>query len=201
MGIAMKTHLLFLSLIAAVSLHAAPKVDQPAPAFTLKDTAGKEVSLADYKGKFVVLEWINYGCPFVQKHYVSKNLPGLQKEFTEKGVVWLAICSSAPGKQGNLSAADIEKLSKQYGANFSAYLIDENGAVGREYDAKTTPEMYVINPEGVLIYKGAIDDKPTAKVDDVQGASNYVQNALNAALAGQPIPTKETKSYGCSVKY
>lgn len=197
----MKTHLLFLSLLAAVSLHAAPQIGKPAPAFTLKDTAGKEVSLADYKGKYVVLEWINYGCPFVQKHYVSKNMQNLQKEYTGKDVVWLSICSSAAGKQGNLSAADIEKKNQEYGANFSAYLIDDNGAVGREYDAKTTPEMYVVNPEGVLIYKGAIDDKPTAKPEDVKGASNYVQTALNAALAGEPIPVTETKPYGCSVKY
>jgi len=198
----MKTLFAFAAtVILAANAFAGPGVGQPAPNFTLKDTAGKEVKLSDYQGKYVVLEWVNYGCPFVKKHYNSHNMQNLQKEFTGKGVVWLSICSSAPGKQGNMSPQDAAATSKDFGWAGTSYLIDADGAVGKLYDARTTPDMYVIDPKGVLIYKGAIDDQPTPDPASLNGANNYVKEALDEALAGKPVATSTTKSYGCSVKY
>ncbi|MCF8267400.1 MAG: thioredoxin family protein [Ignavibacteriales bacterium] len=198
-----KINSFFLLLIALALVIQAQdaKIDEAAPAFKLKDSKGKEHSLSDFKGKFVVLEWINYDCPFVKKHYDSGNMQKLQKEFTEKGVVWLAICSSAPGKQGNFSNEEITKRSADHNAAFSAYLIDENGETGKKYGAKTTPHMYVINPEGILIYAGGIDDKPSTDKSDIDGAKNYVAAALNSGLNGKQVEVKLSKPYGCSVKY
>lgn len=176
-------------------------VGQTAPDFTLSDAAGKSHSLSLYKGKYVVLEWINFDCPFVRKHYNSGNIPRLQKEMMEKGVVWIGICSSASGKQGYFEGKELTERLKSEGFSANAYLIDSDGNVGRMYGAKTTPHMYVINPEGSLVYAGAIDDKPTTKLDDVKGATNYIVAALQAAMAGKEIATKSTVSYGCSVKY
>ena len=193
-----------ISLIVANSFTAAfaqLEVGKPAPDFTLKDTAGKEVKLSDYKGKFVVLEWVNYGCPFVKKHYGVKNMQKLQKEFTDKGAVWLSICSSAPGKQGNMPPAEAAAETKALGAASTAYLIDEDGKVGNLYGARTTPEMYIVDPTGKLVYQGAIDDRSSPDPATLEGATNYVKVALTEAMAGKPVTTPVTKSYGCSVKY
>lgn len=190
-----------LLTVAAATASAAAKVDSPAPAFTLKDSNGKEHSLEDFKGKYVVLEWVNYDCPFVRKHYRSGNMQKLQTAYTDKDVVWLSICSSAPGKQGHFEGEDLTARIAEEKAVPTAYLVDADGSVGKEYDAKTTPHMYVINPEGVLIYAGAIDDKASTDVDDVRGAKNHVAAALDAAMAGKTIAVKSSKPYGCSVKY
>lgn len=192
--------LLALSL-PAVGTGADPVIGEPAPAFTLQDTAGRAHSLADYKGKWVVLEWVNYDCPFVGKHYNSGNMPALQKEYTGKGVVWLAVNSSAPGKQGNFTNDVIQARSSKYGAAHSAYLLDPAGTVGRAYGAKTTPHMYVISPAGKLLYAGGIDDRATTDVADIQGAKNYLRAALDEAMAGKPVTTPVATPYGCSVKY
>ena len=177
------------------------KVDQPAPNFTLLDNNGKKYSLSDFKGKYVVLEWVNFDCPFVRKHYNSGNMQSLQRTYTEKGVVWLSICSSAPGKQGYFEGEQLNERIKKVKASPTAYLVDADGTVGKTYEAKTTPHMYVINPEGVLIYAGGIDNIPSTDIDDIGKATNYVQNVMDAALAGKTVPVKATRSYGCSVKY
>ncbi|PWT96244.1 MAG: thioredoxin family protein [Candidatus Melainabacteria bacterium] len=174
---------------------------KPAPQFTLTDTNGKVHKLSDYKGKFVVLEWFNQGCPFVKKHYGSGNMQRMQKEYTEKGVVWLSICSSAPGKQGNYSPQEHNAMFKEKEASPTAILLDPEGTVGRLYDAKTTPDMFVINPKGILIYSGAIDDQPDTDPSSILAAHNYVRQALDQALAGASVKVAVTKSYGCSVKY
>jgi peroxiredoxin len=176
-------------------------VGQPAPDFTLTDTMGQSHMLSALKGKFVVLEWSNYDCPFVKKHYGTGNMQKLQKTYTEKDVVWLTINSSAPGKQGNYPPEKWNEMIKEKGSAATAVLLDPDGTIGRLYGAKTTPHMFVINPEGVLIYKGAIDDQPSFKPETVTGAKNYVAAALDAAMAGKPVETPSTQSYGCSVKY
>ena len=188
-------------LVAAGTAVAAPSVGQPAPEFTLTDSNGQSHNLSDFKGKFVVLEWLNHGCPFVKKHYDGGNMQGLQKEYTGKDVVWLSIASSAPGKQGNMSPEETNKTKEEKGAAPTAVLIDEDGTVGKLYDAKVTPELFVINPEGTLIYAGAIDDKKSVDAADVAGARNYVKQALDEAMAGNPVSTPQTEAYGCGVKY
>ena len=178
-----------------------PAVGSPAPALTLTDTKGKQHNLADYKGKHVVLEWVNFGCPFVKKHYESGNMQATQKKAVEKGVVWLSVCSSADGKQGHMEAAEWNEEFTARKMASTAVLIDESGAVGKTYGAKTTPHMYIVNPDGVLIYKGAIDDKPSTNKDDIPGARNHVLAALDESMAGKPVSTVSTTPYGCSVKY
>ncbi len=180
---------------------AEPSVGSPAPAFTLTDTKGKQHNLADFKGKYVVLEWVNFGCPFVKKHYESGNMQATQNKAVDKGVVWLSVCSSAKFKQGNMSAADWNEEIADRKMASTAVLIDESGEVGRAYGAKTTPHMYIVNPDGVLIYRGAIDDKPNTNKDDIPGARNYVLAALDESMAGKPVSTASTTPYGCSVKY
>jgi len=177
------------------------KTNQPAPDFTLTDTQGKSHSLKDFKGKYVVLEWVNFGCPFVKKHYDSGNMQKLQKQYTDKDVVWLSICSSAAGKQGHYSAEEAEKMRTEHKSNQTAYLIDESGEVGKTYGARTTPHMFVIDPQGKLIYQGAIDSIRSTDKADVDKADNYVEMALDAAMAGDSIAKQETQPYGCSVKY
>jgi len=193
------TAFVFATIIGTVL--AAPQTGQPAPEFTLTDSNGKSHKLSDFKGKFVVLEWLNHGCPFVKKHYDGGNMQGLQKEYTGKDVVWLSIASSAPGKQGHMSPEETNKAKEEKGSAATAILIDEDGTVGKLYDAKVTPELYVINPEGTLVYMGAIDDKKSVDAADVAGAKNYVKQALDEALAGNPVSEPATEAYGCSVKY
>jgi peroxiredoxin len=176
-------------------------VGKAAPNFTLTDTTGKKWKLSDQKGKVVVLEWFNHGCPFVKKHYDSGNMQKLQKEYTGKGVVWLAINSSAKGKQGNATPAEHDKVFKEKNAAPTAVLIDEDGTVGKEYKAKTTPDMYVIDKKGKLVYAGAIDDKSGVDQAEIATAKNYVKSALDELLSGKTVTVAETKSYGCSVKY
>jgi peroxiredoxin len=189
-----------LALTVAVA-GASPDVGKAAPDFTGVDTKGIKHSLADLRGKTVILEWTNNGCPYVKKHYGSGNMQSLQKEETAKGIVWLTIASSASGEQGNLSPADHDALVKQEGAAPTAVILDEDGTIGRAYGAQTTPHMFIITPDGTLAYKGAIDDKPTADVADITGARNYVRNALDQIAAGKPVDPAVTRAYGCSVKY
>ncbi|TXH29295.1 MAG: thioredoxin family protein [Elusimicrobia bacterium] len=192
--------LLGLSLLA-VSLSAEVKTGRPAPDFTLSDVEGKERSLAEHKGQWVVLEWVNHGCPFVRKHYDEGNMQALQKEFTARGVRWLSVCSSAKGKQGHMSPVEWRDTIKSKGSAATAVLLDANGNVGRLYGAKTTPHMFVIDPKGVLVYQGAIDDTPSADPADIPNSTNYVRSVLNQGLSAKPISHSETKPYGCSVKY
>jgi alkyl hydroperoxide reductase subunit AhpC len=188
-------------LVLATSLAWAARIGDPAPNFTATDTNGQTHKLSDYAGKFVVLEWHNRGCPYTQKHYNSGNMENLQREWTGRGVIWLTVISSAPGKQGFVTASDENAYVKQVNAAPTAVLLDPTGAVGHLYDAKTTPHMFIINPQGTLIYNGAIDDRPTADRSDINGAKNYVSAALGEALAGKPVTTPTTRPYGCSVKY
>ncbi len=200
----------FVSLALAFSGCRDPELDarstgligNPAPAIELSDSNGATVQLADYKGKFVVLEWINFDCPFVRKHYdKSTNMQSLQKKYTAQGVVWLSINSSAPGKQGHFDSAEINKRMQAKGSAATAYLLDPDGTVGRAYGAQTTPHMYIIDPKGVVLYQGAIDSNSSASADTIPEATNYVSQGLDEALAGKAVSTPTTKSYGCSVKY
>lgn len=196
-----RTPLVMLVVALFCGVAFAAKAGDAAPDFTVADSNGKMHKLSDYKGKFVVLEWHNQGCPYVKKHYNSGNMQKLQKEWTAKGVVWLTIISSAPGKQGFVSAQEQNTYMKQANAASTASLLDPNGEVGRLYSAKTTPHMFVIDPKGTVVYNGAIDDKPTADANDLAGSSNYVTTALSEATAGKAVSTPATKPYGCSVKY
>ncbi|WP_408096097.1 redoxin domain-containing protein [Peredibacter sp. HCB2-198] len=173
---------------------------EKAPTFKLTGLS-KEVSLGDYKGKIVVLEWLNHGCPFVRKHYDSGNMQALQKKYTEKGVVWFSVISSAPGKQGHVDQAGAlkEKTANKSGA--TDILLDPTGEVGKMYGAKTSPHMYIINKEGDLVYQGAIDDQPDTEKDSIATAKNYVAKALDEVLAGKKVTAHTTRSYGCAVKY
>jgi len=191
----------FFAALLMCSAAFAAKVGEPAPNFTATDSNGKTEQLAAYKGKFVVLEWHNRGCPFTEKHYTSHNMQNLQKEWTSKGVVWFTVISSAPGKQGYVTADDENAYVKQMGASPTAVLLDPSGAVGHLYDAKTTPHMFIINPDGVLIYNGAIDDKPTTDASDIPNSKNYVEAALQEATSGKPVSSPTSRPYGCSVKY
>lgn len=177
------------------------EVGAPAPAFSLPATTGKTVSLADFKGKYVVLEWTNQGCPFVKKHYGSGNMQGTQKWATDKGVVWLSIVSSAPGSQGYVTAAEGTEMLKAQKMSSTALLMDPDGKVGHAYGAKTTPHMFIINPKGELIYQGGIDNKATANAEDVKTATNYVKLALTESMAGKEVSNPSTRPYGCGVKY
>jgi hypothetical protein len=178
-----------------------PEVGKAAPDFKLTDLMGKTRNLSEFKGKYVVLEWVNHGCPFVMKHYSSGNMQALQKESVGKGAVWLSIASSAKGKEGYMDEEEWKKALVQHGSAPTAVLLDAKGKVGKLYGAKTTPHMFVVDPAGVLIYKGAIDDRPTYETADVAGAKNYVRQALDESLAGKPVSEPSTQSYGCSVKY
>ncbi len=176
-------------------------VDAVAPNFTLRSIDEKSVELASFKGKYVVLEWTNYDCPFVVKHYSSGNMQSLQKKYTEKDVVWLTINSSAPGKQGHFPAAKWKELAEERKSYPTAILLDPDGQVGRLYQAKTTPHIFIISPEGKLLYMGAIDDNPSRKIEDIETSKNYVQVSLDKLLEGKPLEENVTRPYGCSVKY
>ena len=192
---------LFAFLFVALTVARAARVGEPAPDFTATDSNGKVHKLAEYQGKFVVLEWTNRGCPYTQKHYSSGNMQRLQKEWTSRGVVWLTVLSSAPGKQGYMTAADENDYVKQVNATPTAVLLDPAGTLGHLYDAKTTPQMFVIDPKGILIYDGAIDDRPTTDTADIKGAKNYLSLALEEATGGKSVGIPTTRPYGCSVKY
>jgi len=174
---------------------------QPAPDFTLPDTAGKPVKLSDFRGRWVVLEWVNPECPYVRKHYDSANMPGLQKEFAAKNVAWLAINSTRNGHSEYYAPQRMEAWMKKAGAAPAATLIDGDSKVGRLYAARTTPQMWVVDPKGVVAYTGAIDDKRSTDPADVKTSKNYVRAALGEALAGKAVSTPSSSPYGCSVKY
>jgi len=188
-------------MLAPMPSWAAPKVGAPAPVFTAGATTGKSVSLADSRGRIVVLEWTNHDCPYVRKHYDTGNMQALQKEATGQGVTWLTIISSAPGTQGHVSAGQADELTAKRNAGPSAVVLDPTGAVGQMYGATNTPHMYVIDKAGTLVYAGAIDDRPTSRRGDVPGANNYVRAALQSVAAGRPVQTPITRAYGCTVKY
>jgi peroxiredoxin len=201
-----------MALIAAVCSFgpgplAAPLADDPvavgapAPSWTLLDSKGLEHSLAGFKGKFVVMEWTNHECPYVVKHYSTGNMQALQTWATGQGVVWLSVVSSAPGKQGHVDGPRAEAVMADKGHKCTAMLLDPTGETGRAYGAKTTPHMFVIDPEGRIIYMGGIDDRPTPDPADVPGARNHVRAALEEALAGRPVSVPKSQPYGCSVKY
>ena len=192
---------LALAISAAVSAAWAAKIGERAPDFTATDSNGQVHKLSQYAGKFVVLEWTNRGCPYTAKHYDSGNMQRLQKEWTARGVVWLTVISSAPGKQGYVTAAEENAFVKEVNASPTAVLLDPTGTLGHLYDAKTTPHMFIINPQGILIYNGAIDDKATTDRADISGAKNYVSLALAEVLAGKSVSEPTSRPYGCSVKY
>ena len=195
---------LSLGLVAggpAGAAAAAPQVGRPAPNFKLNDVNGKVVSLSDFKGKTVVLEWNNPECPFVKKHYDTGNMQKTQAAALADGAVWLSINSSAPGKQGHMSGAEAKKVIADLKARPSAYLLDPKGVVGKGFDAKTTPHMYVINKAGALVYEGGIDDKPTKNKDDIKDARNHVLAALGELKAGKAVSVPTSRPYGCAVKY
>jgi len=196
------TRILALALLATALIAGEPLAPgSKAPAFTLADASGTQVSLAGFAGKTVVLEWVNFDCPFVKKHYASGSMPKLQADAKAAGAVWLSICSSAPGKQGHFAG---EALTARIAAEKAApthYLIDADGAVGRAYGAATTPQMVVIDPAGVVRYHGAIDSIRSTDAADVAKAVNHVSAALAEVMAGKPVTTAQTKPYGCSVKY
>jgi peroxiredoxin len=201
----MKTKLLtaLCTFAASTALLAAdsPAVGSNAPDFSVTDSKGKTQSVSQYKGKYVVLEWFNPECPFVKKHYGSGNMQKLQEEFTGKGVVWLSVDSSAPGKEGHLTAEQANAKMAEWKTKQSALLLDEDGKAGQAYGAKNTPHMFVINPEGKIIYEGAIDSKATANPGDIASSTNYVKVALDESMGGKSVSNANTKPYGCSVKY
>ena len=185
----------------AIGPGATAKPGLPAPAFSAPDIAGKTVSLGDYAGKIVILEWTNDGCPFVGKHYNSGNMQALQRKYTGEGDVWLTVASSAPGEQGYVTTAEAKADLAHWHAAPTDYLLDPNGVVGRLYDARATPNMVVIDREGRVVYMGAIDDTPSTRLADAKTAKNYVVAALDEIGAGKPVTVAATRAYGCSIKY
>ena len=185
----------------SVSVFADPVIDKLAPAFTGNTADGGKLSLDSLRGKTVVLEWTNNECPFVQKHYESSNIPQLQKDAASKDISWVQIISSAPGKQGHVDGATALKLNESRGAKPAYVVLDEDGKIGKLYGAQTTPHIYVIDAKGVLVYKGGIDNIPTAKKEDLAKANNYVKETLVALADGKKVPHPSTKPYGCSIKY
>jgi AhpC/TSA family len=194
-----------LTLVAASSRAAdtspQARLGAPAPNFTLIDSKGNSVSLADFKGKTVVLEWTNHECPYVRKHYGGNNMQGLQKKWTAQGVVWLTLVSSHPGAQGFVHGLEANKLTEERGAVPTAVLLDPQGGVGRSYGAQVTPHMYVITGEGALVYMGGIDDKPSTRLEDLKTAKNFVDAALSEVVAGKAVSVKTSRPYGCTIKY
>jgi peroxiredoxin len=188
-------------LSLAATAFAGPQIGQPAPGFSGVDASGAPVKLADFRGRTVVLEWTNHECPYVKKHYTGGNMQATQTAATGQGVVWLSVISSAPGKQGAVTGEVAAQLTASRGAKPKAVILDPTGAIGRAYEAKTTPHMFVIDGQGIVRYMGAIDDKPSAAPETLTGATNYVLAALKDLGAGQPVKTPETEPYGCTVKY
>lgn len=192
-------------LLAALGLAAAqrgsPEIGRPAPVFTLPDTYGETHDLAQYRGRWVVLEWVNYLCPYVTKHYRTDNIPAQQRKWTDRGVVWLSIASSAPGVPGHYEPERLNELSAERGSAATAVLLDPEGTVGHLYEARTTPHMFVIEPDGRLAYMGGIDDVPTSRDEDLERATQLVDRALEEGLAGEPVSRPVSRPYGCAVKY
>ena len=176
-------------------------VGEPAPDFSVADAYGNVHSLSDYEGKYIILEWLNHDCPFVVKHYNGNNMQELQKKYTDKGVIWLSVISSVPGTQGYLEPEEAQELTKEKNAHPTAVLLDTDSVMGRAYDARVTPHMYIINPEGILEYNGAIDDRPTARIRDLEGARNYIVEAMDALMSGEEVAVRSNTPYGCTVKY
>ena len=192
-----------MSIAPALSTSAAasPQTGTPAPDFAATDSKGKQHSLAIYKGKTVVLEWTNHECPYTVKHYATGNMQALQKAATDSGAIWLTVVSSRPGTQGHVNALEADKLTDDRKASPTAVLLDPKGNLGRLYEARTTPHMYIINSAGMLVYMGAIDDQPTANHASVKNARNHVRDTLDAMAADRPIAVASTRPYGCTVKY
>jgi hypothetical protein len=186
---------------ATATVDVKAKIGEPAPDFTAKDLDGKDRRLSEFKGKMVVLEWHNQGCPFVRKHYGSGNMQKLQKDLTSQGVVWLTVISSAPGKQGYVTPDEERNYLRDQKASPTDVLFDPDGKVGHLYGAKTTPHMFLVDAKGTLVYDGAIDDKPSTDPEDIAGAKNYVLIAFQEAKTGKPVTVGMTAPYGCSVKY
>ena len=199
LALALLTVFAFAAPVAAQTDQA--DIGEPAPDFTLEAADGETHSLSDFEGKYVVLEWLNFECPFVGKHYGSGNMQALQEKYTDEGVVWLSIVSSAPGKQGYYPPKEMIEQKKRHNGNMTAILMDPDGEIGKTYGATVTPHMYVINPDGELVYRGGIDDKPTTDEADIEGATNYVDRALTAVMNGEEVSLKQAKPYGCTIKY
>lgn len=193
--------ILGLDLTLRPGAAAQARVGAPAPDFTLPASNGRTVSLADFKGKTLVLEWSNHECPYVGKHYRGNNMQALQKKWTAQDIVWLTVISSAPGLQGHVTAAEANKLTVERGAAPSAVLLDPKGTVGRAYGARTTPHMFVISGDGMIVYAGGIDDKQSAQIEDLKIARNFVDSALTELAQGKPVSVSGARAYGCSVKY
>lgn len=193
--------LLIASFAASAGVVSALPPGSMAPDFKGVDSNGVQHSLAEYRGKFVVLEWANKGCPYEQKHYLSGNMESLQKQWTAKGVVWLSVISSAPGQQGYVTPAEENDYLRTMKASPTAVLLDPRGTIGHLYDARTTPHMFIIDPAGKIVYQGAVDDKPSPDPETLKSADNYLNDALNAAMVGKPVAVAVTRPYGCSVKY
>jgi peroxiredoxin len=186
---------------AVSGLAAAPAVGESAPDFVGTDSKGGEIRLSDFAGEVVVLEWTNHDCPYVRKHYGTGNMQALQKRATERGVVWLSVISSAPGKQGHVSAAEANRLTEDRDASPTAVILDPDGTIGRLYAARTTPHMFIVDESGALVFAGGIDDQPSSRPDTVNGARNYVDAALGELLDGRSVSITTSRPYGCSVKY
>jgi peroxiredoxin len=204
-----KITLLSVMLIASMALlnmttetdRAGVVVGERAPGFSVVDAYGNTHSLSDFKGKFVILEWLNHDCPFVRKHYDGNNMQQLQKKYTAQGAVWLSVISSAPGKQGYLEPEAARNITKEKNASPTAVLLDADGTMGRAYGARVTPHMFIINPDGILEYNGAIDDRPTPRASDLQGARNYLAEAMDALSSGGKVEVRTFTPYGCAVRY
>jgi AhpC/TSA family len=192
---------LILSFLAITTVNAEPVIDKPAPLFTGAAADGSTINLADLRGKTVILEWTNHECPFVVKHYESGNIPNLQKQAVAQGIVWLQVITSAPGKEGNVTGEVAQKLNAHRGATPTNTVLDGNGSIGKLYGATNTPQFFIIDPKGVLVYKGGIDSIPSADQSDIGKAENYISAALADLAAGRKIAKAVTKPYGCSVKY
>ena len=190
-----------LTALAPSSASAAPQINKPAPDFTAVDSNGKTQSLADLRGKIVALEWTNHDCPYVRKHYNTGNMQALQRQAADAGIVWLSVISSPPGEQGNVTPEKANELTQTRKAAPTAILLDPKGQMGRAYDARTTPHMFLINAEGTLVYMGGIDSIPSTRADDLEKATPYFRDAMAAVTKGEPVKNAVTRPYGCSVKY
>jgi len=192
---------LVLINMASVTDRNGAVVGEAAPDFSVVDAYGNTHSLSDYAGQYVILEWLNHDCPFVRKHYDGNNMQELQKKYTDQGVAWLSVISSAPGSQGYLEPEGAQKITGEKNASPTAVLLDPDGSMGRAYDARVTPHMYIINPDGILEYNGAIDDRPTPRASDLEGARNFVVEAMDALMNGGEIAVRTNTPYGCAVRY